>query len=261
MAVPPHFLLSHLLSLYSLWLFPLTSSFHTSYLFTLCGCSPSLPPFTPPISLLSVAVSPHFLLSHLSLYSLWLFPLTSSFHTSYLFTLCGCSPSLPPFTPPISLLSVAVPPHSLLSHLLSLYSLWLFPLTSSFHSLSYSVAVLPPFTLSPPSIPGVVTLMREHKVCSDGDILTPEQARLLVSVHSLTLGAHAQEGYCSWVCVSVCLCVCLLSHISLLERLFVLKILSCTQRATEVKICGVFFETAPFKSYGVKHKLKSQYAN
>ena len=27
------------------------------------------------------------------------------------------------------------------------------------------------------------------------------------------------------------------------------------------KICGVFFETAPFKSYGVKRKLKSQYAN
>ena len=25
--------------------------------------------------------------------------------------------------------------------------------------------------------------------------------------------------------------------------------------------CGVFFETAPFKSYGVKRKLKSQYAN
>ena len=24
------------------------------------------------------------------------------------------------------------------------------------------------------------------------------------------------------------------------------------------KICGVFFETAPFKSYGVKRKLKSQ---
>ena len=27
------------------------------------------------------------------------------------------------------------------------------------------------------------------------------------------------------------------------------------------KICGVFFETAPFKSYGVKCKQKSQYAN
>jgi hypothetical protein len=39
------------------------------------------------------------------------------------------------------------------------------------------------------------------------------------------------EGYCSWVC----LCVCLLSHISPMERLFVLKTLSRTQRATKVK--------------------------
>ena len=37
------------------------------------------------------------------------------------------------------------------------------------------------------------------------------------------------------VYVSVCLCVCLLSHISPTERLFVLKTLSRTQRATKVK--------------------------
>ena len=35
---------------------------------------------------------------------------------------------------------------------------------------------------------------------------------------------------------SVCLCVCLLSHISPMERLFVPKTLSRTQRATKVKI-------------------------
>ena len=52
--------------------------------------------------------------------------------------------------------------------------------------------------------------------------------------HWLTLGAHAQEGYCSRL-VCVCVGVCLLSHISPLERLFILKILSRTQRATEVK--------------------------
>ena len=39
------------------------------------------------------------------------------------------------------------------------------------------------------------------------------------------------EGYCSWVCLSVCL----LSHISPMERLFVLKTLSRTQQATKVK--------------------------
>ena len=39
------------------------------------------------------------------------------------------------------------------------------------------------------------------------------------------------EGYCSWVCLSVCL----LSHISPMERLFVLKTRSRTQRATKVK--------------------------
>ena len=38
-----------------------------------------------------------------------------------------------------------------------------------------------------------------------------------------------------WVCVCVCLSVCLLSHISPMERLFVLKTLSRTQRATKVK--------------------------
>ena len=39
------------------------------------------------------------------------------------------------------------------------------------------------------------------------------------------------EGYCSWVCLSVCL----LSHISPMERLFVLKTLSRAQQATKVK--------------------------
>ena len=38
------------------------------------------------------------------------------------------------------------------------------------------------------------------------------------------------------LCVGVCVSVCLLSHISPTERLFVLKTLSRTQRATKVKI-------------------------
>ena len=53
-------------------------------------------------------------------------------------------------------------------------------------------------------------------------------------IYLLTLGAHAQRGL-QYLGLSVCLCVCLLSHISPTERLFVLKTLSRTQRATKVK--------------------------
>ena len=44
------------------------------------------------------------------------------------------------------------------------------------------------------------------------------------------------------VCLCVCVSVCLLSHISPMERLFVLKTLSRNR-----KICGVFSETAPLQ--------------
>ena len=46
----------------------------------------------------------------------------------------------------------------------------------------------------------------------------------------LTLGAHAQEGYCSLLCVFLSL----LSRISPPERVFVLKILLYNQRPKEV---------------------------
>ena len=54
---------------------------------------------------------------------------------------------------------------------------------------------------------------------------------------TVTLRRMRAEGYSTWVCVCVCVCVsvCLLSHISPTERLFVLKTLSRTQRATKVK--------------------------
>ena len=45
------------------------------------------------------------------------------------------------------------------------------------------------------------------------------------------------RGRVTVVVLSLCVCVsvCLLRHISVLERLFILKILSRTQQATEVK--------------------------
>ena len=53
--------------------------------------------------------------------------------------------------------------------------------------------------------------------------------------------------------------MCVLSHISPTEHLFVLKTLSRTQRATKVKIfVGILPETTAFKSYAAKHERKSQ---
>ena len=60
---------------------------------------------------------------------------------------------------------------------------------------------------------------------------------------SLTHSVHAQQGSRSWVCLSVCPS----SHISPLEHLFVLKKLSRTQRAMEVKKLWSFSETAPLQ--------------
>ena len=75
----------------------------------------------------------------------------------------------------------------------------------------------------------------------------------------LTLGAYVQEGYCSRpVCVSVCLSV--KSHLTSGASVRPENTLTYSAGNGGRKICGVFFETAPFKSYGVKRKRKSQYA-
>ena len=52
--------------------------------------------------------------------------------------------------------------------------------------------------------------------------------------YACTEGLHFSAFH--WVCLCVCVSVCLLSHISPTERLFILKTLSRTQRATKVKI-------------------------
>ena len=57
---------------------------------------------------------------------------------------------------------------------------------------------------------------------------------------------------------SVCVSVCVSGHISPMERVFVLKTLLGTQRATKVKIlvgiCLNLPETTAFKSYAAKHE-------
>ena len=82
---------------------------------------------------------------------------------------------------------------------------------------------------------------------------------------SLTLVAHAQRGLRYLVCVCVCVCVsvCLSvkSHLTSGASVRPENTVVYSAGNGGQKICGVFFETAPFKSYGVKRKRKSQYAN
>ena len=61
------------------------------------------------------------------------------------------------------------------------------------------------------------------------------------------------------VCVSVCLSV--KSHLTSGASVRPENTVAYSAGNGGQKICGVFFETAPFKSYGVKGKRKSQYAN
>ena len=59
--------------------------------------------------------------------------------------------------------------------------------------------------------------------------------RVAYSIFNPRRACAARVTVVGFVCVSVCLSVCLLSHISPTEHLFVLKTLSRTQRATKVK--------------------------
>ena len=61
------------------------------------------------------------------------------------------------------------------------------------------------------------------------------------------------------VCLSVCLSV--KSHLTSGASVRPENTVAYSAGNGGQNICGVFFETAPFKSYGVKRKRKSQYAN
>ena len=73
------------------------------------------------------------------------------------------------------------------------------------------------------------------------------------------------EGYGTWscvcVCVSVSVCLSVKSHLTSGASVRPENTVVYLAGNGGQKICGVFFETAPFKSYGVKRKRKSQYAN
>ena len=71
------------------------------------------------------------------------------------------------------------------------------------------------------------------------------------------------KGYNTWSCVCVCLSVypCGKSHLTSGASVRPENTVADSAGNGGQNICGVFFETAPFKSYGVKRKRKSQYAN
>ena len=63
---------------------------------------------------------------------------------------------------------------------------------------------------------------------------------------------------CVSVCLSVCVCLSVKSYLISGASVRPENIVVYSAGNGGQKICGVFFETAPFKSYGVKRKLKSQ---
>ena len=67
------------------------------------------------------------------------------------------------------------------------------------------------------------------------------------------------EGYCSWVCVSVCLSV--KSHLTYGASVRPENAVTYSAGNEGQKICGDLPETTAFKSYAAKHERKSQYAN
>ena len=60
-----------------------------------------------------------------------------------------------------------------------------------------------------------------------------------------------------FVCVCLCVCVSVKSHLTSGASVRPENTVVYSAGNGGQKICGVFFETAPFKSCGVKRKLKS----
>ena len=67
------------------------------------------------------------------------------------------------------------------------------------------------------------------------------------------------EGYCSWVCL--CVCVSVKSHLTYGASVRPENAVTYSAGSEGQKICGDLPQTTAFKSYAAKHERKSQYAN
>ena len=76
-----------------------------------------------------------------------------------------------------------------------------------------------------------------------------ERARVRAILYVINLPSARMrcEGYCSWVCLSVCP----LLNVSLLECLFVPETIPSTQRTMKVRIGGVLSENSPLQTYSI----------
>ena len=69
------------------------------------------------------------------------------------------------------------------------------------------------------------------------------------------------EGYCSWVRLSVCVCVSVKSHLTYGASVRPENAVMYSAGNEGQKFCEDLPETTAFKSYAAKHERKSQYAN
>ena len=67
------------------------------------------------------------------------------------------------------------------------------------------------------------------------------------------------KGYCTWVCVYVCVSV--KSHLTYGASVHPESTVMYSMGNEGQNVCGDLPETTAFKSYAVKHERKSQYAN
>ena len=63
------------------------------------------------------------------------------------------------------------------------------------------------------------------------------------------------EGYSSWVCLSVCVCVSVKSHLTYGASVRPENAVTYSAGNEGQKICGDLPETTAFKSYAAKHML------
>ena len=81
---------------------------------------------------------------------------------------------------------------------------------------------------------------------------------LHISLFMLTLSTQAQEGYCSWVCVCVSVCLSVKSHLTSGASVHPENTVTYSADNEGQTVCGVFSETAPLQR-SITPSVEGQY--